>query len=151
MSAQRSQSSLRSTLTRIVYSGLAMEKMEQCDGCRRNERSLERPAGERRETSAERGGVRAARRRVRRGIVRQASRRQLLVRGQGLVAGAGGQGTVGKGRIARVIGDVLALILRVRPTAIGAGQSPRALTMLCSSSPAMRTTPGVGSKRTTRS
>lgn len=35
MSAQRSQSSLRSTLTRIVYSSLAMEKMEQCDGCRR--------------------------------------------------------------------------------------------------------------------
>lgn len=34
MSAQRSQSPLRSALTRIVHSGIAMEKMEQCDGCR---------------------------------------------------------------------------------------------------------------------
>ncbi len=35
MSAQRTKSALRSALTRIVYSGVAMEKMEQCDGCRR--------------------------------------------------------------------------------------------------------------------
>lgn len=37
MSAQRSKPSLRSALTRIVYAGagMAMEKMEQCDGCRR--------------------------------------------------------------------------------------------------------------------
>ena len=37
MSAQRSKPSLRSTLKRIVYAGVgvAMEKMEQCDGCRR--------------------------------------------------------------------------------------------------------------------
>lgn len=37
MSAQRPRPSLRSALTRIVYAGagVAMEKMEQCDGCRR--------------------------------------------------------------------------------------------------------------------
>lgn len=37
MSAQRNQPSLRSTLTQIVYArtGMAMETMEQCDGCRR--------------------------------------------------------------------------------------------------------------------
>ena len=37
MSAQHGKSSLRSALTRIVYSGtgMATEKMEQCDGCRR--------------------------------------------------------------------------------------------------------------------
>lgn len=37
MSAQHGKSSLHSALTRIVYSGagVAMEKMEQCDGCRR--------------------------------------------------------------------------------------------------------------------
>lgn len=36
MSALRPKPSLRSTLTRIVYSGVgAMECMEQCDGCRR--------------------------------------------------------------------------------------------------------------------
>jgi len=37
MSAIRPRPSLRSALTRIVYAGagVAMEKMEQCDGCRR--------------------------------------------------------------------------------------------------------------------
>jgi hypothetical protein len=35
MSATRPRSSLRSALSRIVYAGAAMEKMEQCDGCRR--------------------------------------------------------------------------------------------------------------------
>ncbi len=37
MSARHGKPSLRSALTRIVYSGagVAMEKMEQCDGCRR--------------------------------------------------------------------------------------------------------------------
>ena len=37
MSAQRPRPSLRSTLTRMVYAGagVALEKMEQCDGCRR--------------------------------------------------------------------------------------------------------------------
>ena len=37
MSAQRPKPSLRSTLARLVYAGTgaAMEKLEQCDGCRR--------------------------------------------------------------------------------------------------------------------
>ncbi|MEQ2010260.1 MAG: hypothetical protein ABMA26_26035 [Limisphaerales bacterium] len=37
MSALHGKPSLHSALTRIVYSGVgvAMEKMEQCDGCRR--------------------------------------------------------------------------------------------------------------------
>ena len=37
MSAQRSQSSLHSALAKLVYAGggVAMEKLEQCDGCRR--------------------------------------------------------------------------------------------------------------------
>ena len=37
MSAQSRQPSLHSALARLVYagSGMAMEKMEQCDGCRR--------------------------------------------------------------------------------------------------------------------
>lgn len=35
MSAQRPRPSFRSALSRIVSAGAAMEKMEQCDGCRR--------------------------------------------------------------------------------------------------------------------
>jgi hypothetical protein len=36
MSAQRNKSTIRSALARLVYgSGLPIEKMEHCDGCRR--------------------------------------------------------------------------------------------------------------------
>ena len=35
MSAQHSQASLRAALSRLIHAGSGLEKMEQCDGCRR--------------------------------------------------------------------------------------------------------------------